>query len=220
MKLILAKNEPNHLSILQKNFYNNAVSMVIGRETALQIINDNYFDVVILDIILQKTNGHEICKKLSTGKFITPVLILTSIIKPKNIATIPYKYKDYDVVKPPNFNELNIRANNLNRKSNYENDIITINDLEINGNTKTVKRDEQSIVLTAKEYKLLYFLARNKETIVSRWQILDNVWDIDCYKNINSVEVYISFLRKKIDTPFKNKLIHTIKWLGYTIRSY
>lgn len=146
---------------------------------------------------------------------------------PKNNNAINIAIVGKETLKIINNNYFDVvisdRINTLNRRSNYknnENDIITINDLEINGNTKTVKRAEKSIVLTAKEYKLLYFLARNKETIVSRWQILDNVWDIDCSKNINSVEVYISFLRKKIDAPFKDKLIHTAKWLGYTIKSY
>ena len=90
--------------------------------------------------------------------------------------------------------------------------------LEINTNAKTVKREGESIILTAKEFKLLYYLAKNTGRIVSRDQILDNVWDINFDMNTNVVDVYITYLRKKIDKPFATKLIHTMKGLGYVIK--
>src|SRR5690606_4351783 len=107
------------------------------------------------------------------------------------------------------------------RRANQETekiDTIIIGDLEINGKAKTVKRNGESIVLTAKEFKLLCYLAKNTGRIVSRDQILDNVWDINFDMNTNVVDVYINYLRKKIDKPFTTKLIQTMKGLGYVIQ--
>ncbi|MCV9930204.1 response regulator transcription factor [Flavobacterium sp. LS1R49] len=222
MKLLIVENEPILLSALQKGFVknNNDVSIAIDGNTALEMIHNYKYDVVILDIIPQETNGFEICRKLRASKIFVPILVLTSLISSENVITALNAGADDYIAKPFNFDELDARVNALNRRSTHENNIITINDLEINGNTKTVIRARRLITLTPKEFRLLYFLARNKETIVTRWQLLDNVWDNDSYMNINIVEVYISFLRKKIDVPFKNNLIHTIKGLGYTIKSF
>ena len=97
--------------------------------------------------------------------------------------------------------------------------MIQIEDLEIDSNAKSVKRNGELIQLTAKEFKLLHYLARNAETILSREKILDNVWDINFDMNTNVVDVYINYLRNKIDKPYHTKLIHTIKGLGYIIKS-
>ena len=90
--------------------------------------------------------------------------------------------------------------------------------MEIDGRSKSVKRNGETIVMTAKEFKLLYYLAKNAGMILSREQLLDNVWDINFDMNTNVVDVYINYVRKKIDKPFQNKLIHTMKGLGYVMR--
>ena len=149
-------------------------------------------------------------------------MLLTALGTSENIVTGLNAGADDYLVKPFKFGELDARVNALARRANQELekiDSIIIADLEINGKSKIVKRGGQTITLTAKEFKLLYYLAKNKDKIVSRHQILDNVWDINFDMNTNVVDVYITYLRKKIDKPFNSKLIQTMKGFGYVIKS-
>jgi DNA-binding response OmpR family regulator len=223
MKLLIVEDEPNLLSILRKGFAenNNEVSVALDGKTALEMIYNYSFDVVILDVMLPEINGIEICRRLRASKNFVPVLLLTALGTSENIVTGLNAGADDYLVKPFKFGELDARVNALNRRASQEIekiDGITISDLEINAKGKTVKRAGETIVLTAKEFKLLYYLAKNEGRIVSREQILDNVWDINFDMNTNVVDVYITYLRKKIDKPFNTKLIHTKKGLGYVIR--
>ncbi|WP_456312595.1 response regulator transcription factor [Pseudomonas shirazensis] len=223
MKLLIVEDEPNLLSILRKGFAenNNDVSVALDGKTALEMIQNYNFDVVILDVMLPDINGIEICRRLRADKNFVPILLLTALGTSENIVTGLNAGADDYLVKPFKFGELDARVNALNRRANQDTekaDTIVISDLEINGKAKTVKREGESIVLTAKEFKLLYYLAKNTGRIVSRDQILDNVWDINFDMNTNVVDVYINYLRKKIDKPFETKLIHTMKGLGYVIQ--
>jgi DNA-binding response OmpR family regulator len=223
MKLLIVEDEPNLLSILRKGFAenNNEVSVALDGKTALEMITNYNFDVVILDVMLPDINGIEICRRLRASKNFVPVLLLTALGTSENIVTGLNAGADDYLVKPFKFGELDARVNALNRRANQDTekvDTIAISDLEINGKAKSVKRDGESIILTAKEFKLLYYLAKNTGRIVSRDQILDNVWDINFDMNTNVVDVYITYLRKKIDKPFKTKLIHTMKGLGYILK--
>ena len=197
MKLLLVEDEPNLLSILRKGFSenNNDVSVALDGKTALEMINNYNFDVVVLDIMLPDINGIEVCRRLRASKIFVPILLLTALGTSENIITGLNAGADDYLVKPFKFGELDARVNALNRRASQETDkldTITISDLEINGRTKTVKREGNTIVLTAKEFKLLYYLAKNSGTIVSRGQILDNVWDINFDMNTNVVDVYIT----------------------------
>ncbi|MCI9844887.1 response regulator transcription factor [Flavobacterium pectinovorum] len=223
MKLLIVEDEPNLLSILRKGFAenNNDVSVALDGKTALEMIHNYTFDVVVLDVMLPDINGIEICRRLRAAKNFVPILLLTALGTSENIVTGLNAGADDYLVKPFKFGELDARVNALNRRANLETDkvdTIVIGDLEINGKAKTVKREGESIVLTAKEFKLLYYLAKNTGRIVSRDQILDNVWDINFDMNTNVVDVYITYLRKKIDKPYKTKLIYTMKGLGYVIQ--
>ena len=223
MKLLIVEDEPNLLSILRKGFAenNNEVSVALDGKTALEMIENYTFDVVILDVMLPDINGIEICRRLRAAKNFVPVLLLTALGTSENIVTGLNAGADDYLVKPFKFGELDARVNALNRRANQETEkaeSIVISDLEIDSKAKTVKRNGESIVLTAKEFKLLYYLAKNSGRIVSRDQILDNVWDINFDMNTNVVDVYINYLRKKIDKPFTTKLIHTMKGLGYVIQ--
>ncbi|WP_431241114.1 response regulator transcription factor [Flavobacterium sp. P21] len=223
MKLLIVEDEPNLLSILRKGFAenNNEVSVALDGKTALEMIHNYHFDVVVLDVMLPDINGIEICRRLRAGKNFVPILLLTALGTSENIVTGLNAGADDYLVKPFKFGELDARVNALHRRASQDTeriDKIIIGDLEIDGKAKSVKRDGEAIVLTAKEFKLLYYLARNAGRIVSRDQILDNVWDINFDMNTNVVDVYINYLRKKIDKPYKIKLIHTMKGLGYVIQ--
>jgi len=223
MKLLVVEDEPNLLSIIRKGLSenNNEVSVAMDGRTALEMIQNHNFDVVILDIMLPDINGIEICRRLRAAKNFVPILLLTALGTTENVVTGLNAGADDYMAKPFKFSELEARISALARRSNQDNkpnDVIVIDDLEINGRSKSVKRNGESITLTAKEFKLLYYLARNAGNILSREQLLENVWDINFDMNTNVVDVYINYVRNKIDKPFQNKLIHTMKGLGYVIR--
>lgn len=224
MKLLIVEDEPHLLSIIRKGLSekNNEVSVALDGTTALEMILNHNFDVVILDIMLPDINGIEICRRLRAAKNFVPILLLTALGTTENIVTGLNAGADDYLAKPFKFTELEARISALARRSSQEhkpNNLIQIDDLEIDTRAKSVKRNGELIQLTAKEFKLLYYLANNAETILSREKILDNVWDINFDMNTNVVDVYINYLRNKIDKPYQNKLIHTIKGLGYIIKS-
>ena len=224
MKLLVVEDEPNLLSIIRKGLSesNNEVSVAMDGRTALEMIQEYNFDVVILDIMIPEINGIEICRRLRASKNFVPILLLTALGTTENVVTGLNAGADDYMAKPFKFTELEARISALARRANQDNkpnDIITIDDLEIDGRSKSVKRHGDSIVLTAKEFKLLYYLAKNSGMILSREKILDNVWDINFDMNTNVVDVYINYLRKKIDKPYQTNLIHTIKGLGYVLKS-
>jgi len=224
MKLLVVEDEPNLLSIIRKGLSenNNEVSVAMDGRTALEMIQNHTFDVIILDIMLPDINGIEICRRLRAAKNFVPILLLTALGTTENVVTGLNAGADDYMAKPFKFSELQARISALARRSNQDNkpnDTIVIDDLEIDGRSKSVKRAGESIVLTAKEFKLLYYLAKNSGIILSREKILDNVWDINFDMNTNVVDVYINYVRNKIDKPYQNKLIHTMKGLGYVIKS-
>lgn len=223
MKILLVEDEPNLLSILKKGLAekNFDVSAALDGTTALAMLESNAFDVVVLDVMLPDINGIEICRRLRAAGNFVPVLMLTALDSSENIVTGLNAGADDYMAKPFKFTELEARINALARRAQQKQtppETITIEDLEIDRVAKTVKRGNDNILLTAKEFRLLYYLAKNSGIILSREQILDNVWNINFDMNTNVVDVYINYLRKKIDKPYDTKLIHTIKGLGYVIK--
>lgn len=224
MKLLIVEDEPNLLSILRKGLSekDNDVSVALDGTTALEMISNTNFDVVVMDIMLPDSNGIDICRRLRAEKNFVPILLLTALGTTENIVTGLNSGADDYLVKPFKFSELEARIAALARRSTQEhrpNSLIQIEDLEIDNRAKSVKRKGEIIQLTAKEFNLLYYLASNAGKILSRENILENVWDINFDMNTNVVDVYINYLRNKIDKPYSVKLIQTIKGLGYIIKS-
>lgn len=224
MKLLVVEDEPNLLSVIRKGLSekNHDVSAALDGTTALQMITENTFDVVILDIMLPDINGIEICRRVRAANNFVPILMLTALTSSENIVTGLNAGADDYLAKPFRFTELEARINALARRAGQEHkpsEIISIADLEIDRKAKTVKRGPDAILLTAKEFKLLYYLAKNTGSVLSREKILDNVWNINFDMNTNVVDVYINYLRNKIDKPYTTKLIHTLKGLGYVLKS-
>jgi DNA-binding response OmpR family regulator len=224
MKLLVVEDEPNLLSVIRKGLSekNHDVSAALDGTTALQMITENTFDVVVLDIMLPDINGIEICRRVRAANNFVPILMLTALSSSENIVTGLNAGADDYLAKPFRFTELEARINALARRAGQEHkpsEIISIADLEIDRKAKTVKRGQDAILLTAKEFKLLYYLAKNTGNVLSREKILDNVWNINFDMNTNVVDVYINYLRNKIDKPYTTKLIHTLKGLGYVLKS-
>lgn len=224
MKLLILEDQPNLLSVIQRGLAekNYEVSAALDGTTALQMIENHHFDAIVLDLMLPDINGLEICRRLRASGNFTPILMLTALASTENVVTGLQAGADDYLAKPFKFTELEARIMSLLRRSGQQHkqpDTIAIEDLTIDLKAKSVHRGEDPIVLTAKEFRLLHYLARNCGIILSREQILDNVWDINFDMNTNVVDVYINYLRKKIDKPYASKLIHTSKGLGYTLKS-
>lgn len=223
MKILVVEDEPGLLSLIRKGFseHSMSVSVAMDGNTALQMLEKHEFDVVVLDIMLPDVNGLEICRRIRASGNFVPVLLLTALGTSENIVTGLDSGADDYLVKPFRFTELEARVRALVRRSMYKerNDhSLTLGDLVVDRISKSVMRKGQYIKLTAMEFKLLEYLIRNKGIVLSRNQLLESVWDIHFNMTTNVVDVYINYLRRKIDKPFEEKLIHTVKGLGYVLR--
>lgn len=186
-----------------------------GKKLALQ----NDYDLVISDIILPQLTGIELCREIRMAKPGLPIILLTAL------GTTDDKIEGFDagaddyLVKPFDFRELLVRIRAvMNRKSGShlsQPDILRYADLELNNQTKTVSRSGKTISLTPKELKLLEYMMHNRERVLSRTEIAEKVWDTHFDTGTNFIDVYINYLRKKIDKDFDTKLIHTKSGLGF-----
>lgn len=223
MNLLLVEDEPKVVSIISRGLSDEGFNVsvapdgIIGEKMALS----NHFDLIILDIMLPGINGLELCKIIKNKKPEVPVIMLTALGTTENVVNGLDNGADDYLTKPFNFAELSARIRMLLRRYSgvvVNDNIITIADLQINLSAKRVKRADSEITLTATEYRLLAFMAKNKSKILSRIDILENVWDIDFNLGTNVVDVYVNYLRKKIDKAGSQKLIHTAIGLGYVLK--
>lgn len=223
MNILIVEDEPNVVSILQRGLASDGYQTSVAPDAsiALEMVSVNFFSMIILDIMLPGINGLELCKQLKKSHPHIPIIMLTALGSTENIVTGLDNGADDYLVKPFKVAELNARIRMLLRRyegTNNIEEIIVIGDLLINISSKIVKRADQEITLTATEYRLLQFFAKNKHKILSRIDILENVWDIDFNMGTNVVDVYVNYLRKKIDKGFGTNLIHTVVGLGYILK--
>lgn len=187
-----------------------------------RIFDAHDFNLVILDVNLPGVNGFELCKHIRRKNAGIIVIMLTSM------STLNDKIEGYDagaddyLVKPFEFKELLLKIRVLLKRTMKQHlptgNILKAADLEFNLDSMEVKREGKSISLTAKELQLLEYLLRNKNRVLSRADIAVNVWDMSFDTNTNVIDVYINYLRNKIDKPFKDKLIQTQVGLGYMLK--
>lgn len=188
-------------------------------ETFLRQIRDSSYDLYLLDINVPKINGLDVCQTVRSFDKNTPIIIISAygdISDKKDAFT---RLADDYLVKPFQFEELLLRMNSLMRRKapseNNDQEIIRVDDLIINKTEQKVYRGGNEIGLTLKEFQLLVYLAEAQGRTVSKQQITEHVWEHNFNTNTNTVEVYINFLRKKVDKDFKVKLIHTRSGFGY-----
>ena len=176
------------------------------------------YDVIILDIMLPGMNGYEVCRALRNDGNKTPILMLTARDAERDIVEGLDTGADDYLAKPFSFDVLLARIRALLRRPNEKlEEILQVGDLKLDPSLKKVTRASQEINLTAKEYGVLEYLMRNKGKVLSKEQIISHVWDFDADVLPNNVELFIMFLRRKIDKPFKSKLIHTVSGFGYKL---
>jgi DNA-binding response OmpR family regulator len=182
------------------------------------------FDLIILDINLPGMNGYDLCKVIRAQNQIVPVLMLTSMSALNDKIEGYGSGADDYMVKPFEFKELVLKIGSLLKRTGNQGrsagNLLKAADLEMNLDSKEVKRDGRIIHLTMKEFQLLEYLLYNKNRVVSRADIAMNVWDIDFETNTNVIDVYISYLRNKVDKHFEQKLIHTQIGMGYILKDH
>ncbi|MBQ7718621.1 MAG: response regulator transcription factor [Clostridia bacterium] len=188
-------------------------------EDALYYIENTKYDGIILDVMMPKINGFEVLRTMREKKIMTPVLMLTAKDSDEDIITgLDTGANDY-LTKPFSFEILCARIRAMLRvKENVTGSLLEIADLSIDTNTRTVKRGDTEIELSSKEYSILEYLMRNKDIIVSKEKIEENIWNYDYEGTSDVIKVYIHHLRKKIDGNYETKLLHTVKNVGYLIK--
>jgi len=192
-----------------------------GAEAEILIASES-FDLIILDIMLPDINGIELCRQIRINDQQTPILMLSALDQVQNkVSGLKAGADDY-LVKPFHFGELLARIEALlRRKHNLakEGHILEFDDLKLDTWSNTAERAGKQIVLTAKEYALLELFMRSPNKVLSRDYIAEQVWGIDFDTGTNFIDVYMNYLRKKIEKDFKKKLIHTVIGMGYIMRN-
>ncbi|KMQ70778.1 response regulator transcription factor [Chryseobacterium koreense] len=204
----------------QNNF---EVKKVYDGDRFLTEVHQNQYDIYLLDINVPKTNGLDVCEKIRNEDKNTPIIMISAYGDLSDKKDAFNRLADDYLVKPFQFEELLMRINSLTRRNSTENksgdEIISIENLSINKTEQKVFRNGQEIALTVKEFQLLLLLAEHPGRTFSKQQISELVWQHNFNTNTNTVEVYINFLRKKIDKDFDTKLIHTRSGFGYYLKA-
>ncbi|CAN5245746.1 response regulator transcription factor [soil metagenome] len=220
MRVLLAEDDHRIANFVSKGLRENAyaVDVVNNGEDALYQISISDYDLIILDVMMPQKDGFEVCRELRTNRNKTPILMLTARDAVEDrISGLDFGADDY-VIKPFEFGELLARLRALlRRKGEIRPPKIVIADLEIDTISQKVWRGGNEILLTAKEYALLEYLAREKGKVIGREKISTHVWDESFDVFSNSIEVYINRLRTKIDKNFALQLIHTRRGAGYIL---
>ncbi|TAH21916.1 MAG: DNA-binding response regulator [Cytophagales bacterium] len=224
MNILLAEDEPKIASFLKKGLEESAynVDWVKDGKEAIRKGLESEYDVIILDVMLPHIDGFQVCRRIRVKKLQVPILMLTALDSTEDkIKGLDAGADDY-IPKPFDFEELLARLRALTRRSHVQNpekqaaeEVISIENLVCNLSRKEVKRGGKEIKLTAREFELLVFFIKNKNHVLDRATIAAQVWDISFDTGTNVVDVYVNYLRNKIDKDFDKKLIHTRIGLGY-----
>ncbi|MDG5799293.1 response regulator transcription factor [Marinilabiliaceae bacterium ANBcel2] len=190
----------------------------MGRKLGLR----GSYGLIIIDVILPGMNGIEVCQEIKKSNSSIPIIMLTAL------GTADDKVEGFDagaddyLVKPFDFRELEVRIRNLiklfSNKEFTSNSVIEYEGVVLDANLKSITREGKSLSLTPKEYNLLEYMLRNRERVLSRKEIAENVWDTHFDTGTNFIDVYINYLRKKVDKEFHSKLIHTRPGMGFILK--
>lgn len=220
MRILVVEDELdlNHIicNKLTKEGYN--VDACFDGQAALDYLETASYDGVIMDIMIPKKDGMSVLKTIRAEGIQVPVLFLTAKSETQDIVRGQDAGASDYMTKPFEFSELLARLRVMLRTVHISNDsILNYGSLQIDTNNHRVVRDGVTVDLTVREYAILEYLVRNRNIVVTREQIRANIWSIDDDINSNVVDVYIRYLRRKIDDPFEEKLIHTIRGVGYRL---
>ncbi len=221
MRILLVEDEQNLAYFIKKGleeeFY--AVDITEDGSEGLFLAASNEYDLIILDIMLPGMNGLEVCKRLRERGVKTSVLMLTAMDSVSSkVEGLESGADDY-LTKPFAFSELLARIKALLRRAYDSVNELSVEDLRIDLLARRIFRGDREIVLTPKEFSILEYLLRNKGRVLSRTQIIENVWGYNFDPNTNIVDVHIKSLREKVDAGVPKKLIHTVRGAGYVVKA-
>lgn len=221
MRILLAEDERdlNHIITLKLRQDGYSVDSCHDGEEALEALAAADYDAVVLDIMMPKVDGLTVLSKIRRSGNTTPVLFLTARDAVEDrVRGLDGGANDY-LVKPFSFEELMARIRAMTRSAfGMADNILSVADLTMDCNAHTVTRGGTQITLSAREYALLEYLMRNRGIVLSREKIENHIWNFDYEGGTNVVDVYIRYLRKKLDDGYEKKLIHTVRGSGYVLR--
>jgi len=231
MRILIVEDEVKVAEVLKRGLAEAGYESEVAYDgqIGLRLAQSGQFELILLDVNLPLMNGLELCKALREKDEVTPVLMLTALGMSDDIVAGLESGADDYLPKPFKFNELYARIKALTRRRRITfagqptvtagtHDIFTFADLTIDFDAREVKRAGKLIQLTAKEYSLLEYLARNAGKVKSRQEIAESVWGLTFETGTNFIDVYINYLRNKIDKPFDKKLIQTSTGFGYVLK--
>ncbi len=221
MRILIAEDEKDLNNIIRQKLVSDGYSVdscYDGRE-AIDILSYADYDAVILDIMMPGADGYEVLNSLRSAKKTTPVLFLTARdAVADRVKGLDSGANDY-LVKPFSFEELSARLRAMMRVSfGAVSSVLSVADLTMDCAAHIVKRAGRVIALSAKEYELLEYLMYNQGIVLSREKIEDHIWNFSYEGGTNVVDVYVSYLRKKVDDGYDSRLIHTVRGKGYVLR--
>ncbi|WP_151894949.1 response regulator transcription factor [Patiriisocius marinistellae] len=224
-QILIIEDEPNVAAFISQGLQESGYKVFVAYDgtNGLELLKQKEIDLVVLDIILPGIDGREVAQNIrSLGYENLPIIMLTALGTTENIVKGLDAGADDYLVKPFKFKELLARIRARTRKKGVLGNTIhklTIEDLELDIDAKIVKRAGVEINLTSTEFRLLEYLLKNKNRVSTRINILESVWDINFNMGTNVVDVYVNYLRNKIDKKHDTKLIHTVIGMGYVIKS-
>ena len=231
MNVLVVEDEQKVAEVLRRGLLEEGyeVALAYDGRLGLELAQSGKYDLILLDVNLPLMNGLDLCKKLRETDEVTPVLMLTALgMSDDIVAGLDSGADDY-LPKPFRFNELYARMKALTRRKKHfpasssgmaseKKKTFTLADLEIDFDSREVRRSETKIILTAREYALLEYLAQNMGKAKSRADLAQDVWGLNFETGTNFIDVYINYLRNKVDKAFKPKLIHTVPGFGYILK--
>lgn len=223
IRILLVEDDPKLGKTVQEELVSNGyeTDLAYDGKVAEAIFFKSEYDLVLLDINLPYKNGWELCKLFRQHNHNVPIIMLTALGEIQDKMDAFNAGADDFLVKPFHLNELLARIKVFIKRMNKDermDDVLTAGSLSINTAEKTVSREGKQIQLTLKEFTLLELLMRNKGRIVSKADIAEKVWNLNFDTGTNTIEVYINFLRNKVDKPFSHPLIHTKPGFGYYLK--
>jgi len=226
-KILLIEDDPGVSSFVNRGLTEEGfeVTVAVEGEKGLEFALSGQFDLIILDIMLPNINGLEVCRQIRSKNSQVGILMLTALGSAENVVLGLDTGADDYLVKPFKLIELMARVRTLLRRSEgsssnipEDSDVYTFADVELNDTTKTVYRNGKEVSLTSTEYRLLLMFLKNPNRVLSRSSMLDEVWGINFDIGTNVVDVYVNYLRKKLDSAGNEKLIHTVIGMGYVLK--
>lgn len=227
-KILLIEDDAEVAAFINKGLTEEgyAVTLVFEGTGGLKMALEGAYDLIVLDVMLPGMNGLEVCRQVRKQNKTIAILLLTALGTAENVVMGFESEADDYLVKPFKFIELLARVRSLLRRADLavpaappvDEAVLRFGDLEVNDYTKTVRRGDQVITLTSTEYRLLLMFMRSPRRVFSRSEILDQVWGVNFDMSTNVVDVYVNYLRKKIDKDKAGKLIHTVIGMGYVLK--